>query len=55
MTNSDQLKVPEQSWQRVMPLDPCQRDLIGNDCRCTACEERKVEAAEYAREAMEGR
>ena len=37
-------------------LEPeCQRDLIGNDCRCQACEERRVEAAEAAQEASEGR
>jgi hypothetical protein len=31
----------------------CDRDYIGDDCRCSACEERKIDAAEYAREAME--
>ena len=36
-------------------IENCQRDLIGNDCRCPACEERRVEAAEYAQEASEGR
>ena len=36
-------------------VDICDREWIGNDCRCQACEERKVEAAEYAREASEGR
>ena len=33
----------------------CHRDLIGKGCRCPACEVRKVEAAEAAQEASEGR
>ena len=50
-------------WKLVIQQDPgmekyvdhCQRDLIGNDCRCPACEMRKVEAAEYAQDGSEGR
>ena len=33
----------------------CQREDIGNDCRCQACEERKMEQSEYDRERMEDR
>ena len=45
-------------WDKHLPtcrLYGCQREDIGTDCRCPACEESKVEAAEAAQEASEGR
>ena len=45
------------AWKAAFDIarEHCQRDLIGNDCRCVACEMRRVEAAEAAQEASEGR
>lgn len=39
----------------IRPVHACDRDFIGTDCRCPACEESKVAAAEAAQEASEGR
>ena len=65
MVAKEELAVRSDEWcgHSMMVLDKarellepeCQRDLVGTDCRCPACEERRVEAAEYARESMEDR